>query len=35
MALTIGDIAPDFEAESTEGPIQFHEWLGDTWGVLF
>jgi alkyl hydroperoxide reductase subunit AhpC len=35
MALKLGDTAPDFEAESTEGPIRFHEWLGDSWGVLF
>jgi alkyl hydroperoxide reductase subunit AhpC len=35
MALAIGDIAPDFEAETTEGKIRFHEWLGDSWGVLF
>jgi alkyl hydroperoxide reductase subunit AhpC len=35
MALQLGDTAPDFEAESTEGPIRFHEWLGDSWGVLF
>jgi alkyl hydroperoxide reductase subunit AhpC len=35
MALTIGDTAPDFEAESTEGHISFHDWLGDSWGVLF
>ena len=35
MALKIGDVAPDFEAETTEGHIRFHEWLGDSWGVLF
>ena len=35
MALTINDTAPDFEANTTEGPIRFHEWLGDSWGVLF
>jgi thioredoxin-dependent peroxiredoxin len=35
MALQLGDTAPDFEAETTEGPIRFHEWLGDSWGVLF
>jgi thioredoxin-dependent peroxiredoxin len=35
MALTIGDTAPDFEAETTEGRISFHDWLGDSWGVLF
>jgi thioredoxin-dependent peroxiredoxin len=35
MALQIGDTAPDFEADSTEGRIKFHEWLGDSWGVLF
>lgn len=35
MAIRIGDIAPDFSAETTSGPIQFHEWLGSSWGVLF
>ncbi len=35
MALRLGDIAPDFKAETTEGAIQFHEWLGQSWGVLF
>src|SRR5438045_3047295 len=35
MALQLGDTAPDFEAETTEGPIRFHDWLGDSWGVLF
>jgi len=35
MALQIGDTAPDFEAESTEGRIRFHEWIGDSWAVLF
>jgi alkyl hydroperoxide reductase subunit AhpC len=33
--LRLGDIAPDFTQESTQGPIRFHEWLGDSWGVLF
>jgi alkyl hydroperoxide reductase subunit AhpC len=35
MAVTFGDTAPDFEAETTEGTIKFHEWLGDSCGVLF
>jgi alkyl hydroperoxide reductase subunit AhpC len=35
MALNLGDEAPDFEADTTEGHIHFHEWLGDSWGVLF
>jgi alkyl hydroperoxide reductase subunit AhpC len=35
MALRLGDTVPDFEAETTEGKIKFHEWLGDKWGVLF
>ena len=35
MGLQLGDIAPDFEAETTEGKISFHEWIGDSWAVLF
>lgn len=35
MSLRLGDIAPDFEQDSSEGRIKFHEWLGDSWGVLF
>ena len=35
MSLQIGDTAPDFEAETTEGRIRFHDWIGDSWAVLF
>ena len=35
MALTIGDTAPDFEADTSEGHIHFHDWIGDSWAVLF
>ena len=35
MALQLGDTAPDFTARTTEGPISFHQWLGDSWAVLF
>ena len=35
MAIRLGDTAPDFEADTTQGKIRFHEWLGDSWGVLF
>ena len=35
MALRIGDTAPDFTAQSTEGEIHFHDWIGDSWAVLF
>jgi len=35
MTLAIGDTAPDFEAETTEGKIRFHDWLGNSWGMLF
>ena len=35
MALQLGDVAPDFEADTTQGPIKFHDWLDGSWGVLF
>jgi len=35
MALSINDVAPDFEADTTEGRIRFHDWIGDSWAVLF
>ena len=35
MALRLGDEAPNFTAETTEGTVNFHEWLGDGWGILF
>ena len=33
--MKIGDTAPDFEAETTEGRIRFHDWIGDSWAILF
>jgi len=35
MAIRLGDVVPNFDAETTEGPINFHEWIGDSWAVLF
>lgn len=35
MSLRLGDLAPDFDAQTTVGPVRFHEWLGDAWGVIF
>jgi len=35
MVLRLGDVAPDFQTDTSKGPIRFHEWLGDSWGVLF
>ncbi len=35
MAIRLGDTAPDFEAQTTQGPIRFHDWIGDSWAILF